>query len=602
MKFMIKRYYNILIATLMLMISSGVSAQEYSFKWSADRGNGTYVNPMLNGDFPDCDVIRVDDTYYFVSTTMYHFPGATLLKSKDLVNWEYCANPLQKISDTKAYNLEGAQHYSQGMWAASLKYHKGTFYIYFICYGRSGVDQTENILLTATDPEGEWKMTKMSEHYYDSGWLFDGSLVYVACGINDIWVNILNSKLKKITSTKVISRPDSGLEGCHMYHIGDYYYIYATYGGTEGSQTIFRSKNPTGPYEEHEGRVFANQHIHQGALVDTPTGEWWTVLFKDAGAIGRIPYLEPVKWVDGWPIIGNNGRDVSENGKAYRKPKVTNDENATPSEIKYLPTNDSFSTETLGMQWNWNHNPVKDKWSLTERPGWMRIYSCSVVDNVVWARNSLTQRIIGGSPNGTTATAWKANYGTVKMDISNMKEGDVAGLAVWQNPYGFVGVKVKDGKKYIYSQKCSFSGQDPKVTEEKLGAEVKSDIIYFRALTHFGQNTCRFSYSTNGTTWSSTPIQMTMGYTLDFFVGQRYYLFNYSTIETGGHVDIDWFTTEKEAPVELFKQLDEQALAIETVEFDGSKKADNNYYDLTGRKIAKPTKGMYIHNGKKYIK
>ena len=547
-----------------MVMSMTANAQDYTYKWTADKGDGTYVNPMINADFPDCDVIRVGDTFYFVSTTMYHFPGATLLKSKDLVNWEYCANPLEKIDSNNAYDLMGASHYSQGQWAASLNYHDGKFYIYFICYGRSGVDNTQNILLTATDPEGEWTMTKMNDHYYDSGWLFDDGengdgYLYVACGIGDIYVNKLSAKtLNKISSTRVASL-GNGLEGSHMYHIGDYYYIYATYGGTEGSQTIFRSKNPMGPYEEHEGRVFANQKIHQGALVDTPTGEWWTVLFKDAGAIGRIPYLEPVKWVDGWPVIGNNGRDVSENGKAYPKPKVTEEAlSDNPADyLKYLPTNDAFASIDLGMQWEWNHNPQNRAWSLTQRPGWMRLYSCTVTDNVVWARGSLTQRIIGYSPNGTAANSWTPNYGTAKLDISAMKEGDVAGLAVWQNPYSFIGVKVKDGKKYLYSQRCTFDNQTPVVAEEKTGAAVTSDVIYLRSICNFGTNVCAFYYSYDAKTWTRFGVSMNMRYTLDFFVGQRYYLFNYSTKATGGHVDIDWFTTEKTCPVELFDSMDE---------------------------------------------
>ena len=293
-----------LIAAGMIIAFTSLNAQEtlkpFNNVWTADQGDGTYINPIVNADFPDCDVIRVGDTYYFVGTTMHHFPGATILKSKDLVSWEYCANPLQQIDSNDAYNLlNGRHHYSQGQWASSLNYHDGKFYLYFICYGRSGVDNTQNILLTTTDPEGLWHMEKMDEHYYDAGWLFDDGedgdgYLYVACGIGDIWVNKLNpNTLEKISSERVIS-VGNGCEGAHMYHIGDYYYIYATYGGTEGSQTIFRSRNPMGPYEEHEGRVFEKQHIHQGALVQTQTGEWWTVLFKDNGAIGRIPYLEPV--------------------------------------------------------------------------------------------------------------------------------------------------------------------------------------------------------------------------------------------------------------------------------------------------------------------
>ena len=541
----------------MLVFCATMSAQEtlkpFTSKWTADRGDGTYVNPIVNADFPDCDVIRVGDTYYFVGTTMYHFPGATILKSKDLVNWEYCANPLERIDSNDAYNLlNGRHHYSQGQWAASLKYHDGKFYLYFICYGRSGVDDTQNILLTATDPEGLWSMVKMSEHYYDSGWMFDDGengdgYLYVACGIGDIWVNKLDPvTLQKISSQRVIS-VGNGCEGSHMYHIGDYYYIYATYGGTEGSQTIFRAKKPMGPYEEHKGRVFERQRIHQGALVETQTGEWWTVLFKDNGAIGRIPYLEPVVWKDGWPIIGNNGIDVSRNSKPYRKPDV----GATYPQT-YLPTNDPFVSTTLGKQWEWNHNPVNKAWSLTERPGYLRLYTASVTDHLVSARNSITQRIIGLNPEGTESNRYSWCYGTAKMDVSGMQEGDVAGLSVFQTPYSFIAVKMQDGKKFFYSERCTFNSQNHNVAETKNGIELTSDVVYLRAMLSFGSNTCRYQYSFDNKTWRSFGVTMSMGYTLDFFVGQRFYLFNYATKELGGHVDFDWFSTEKEFTEEDF--------------------------------------------------
>src|SRR5574344_671307 len=544
-----KMKQKLLLLTACLGLASLTAvAQTKTYKdvWCADQGDGTYVNPVLNGDFPDIDVIRVDDTYYFVSTTMYHFPGATILKSKDLVNWEYCANPLLQIDDNDAYNLNNERHhYSQGQWAASLNYHDGKFYLYFICYGRSGVDDTQNILLTTTDPEGEWKMQKWPEHYYDAGWLFDDGengdgYLYVACGIGDIWVNKLNANtLQKITSTKVIS-VGNGCEGCHMYHIGDYYYIYATYGGTEGSQTIFRSKNPMGPYEEHNGRVFANQKIHQGALIETQTGEWWTMLFKDAGSIGRIPYLEPVKWVDGWPVIGNNGRDVSENGKTYKKPDV-----GKVYEQKYLPTTDAFNSDKLGMQWAWNHNPDNSAWSLTERPGHLRLHTANVTNELNWAHNSLSQRIMGYSPNGTPNDSYRTSHGLVKLDVSGMKEGDVTCLAVFQNPYSFRGVKMENGKKFIYSERCSFNSQQLKKEDTKIGPEITSDTVYLHAYANFGTNVCRYFYGYDGKKWTSAGVTMSMGYTLDYFVGQRFYLFNYATKALGGHVDFDWFSTEQ---------------------------------------------------------
>ena len=558
-----------LIAAGMIIAFTSLNAQEtlkpFNNVWTADQGDGTYINPIVNADFPDCDVIRVGDTYYFVGTTMYHFPGATILKSKDLVSWEYCANPLQQIDSNDAYNLlNGRHHYSQGQWASSLNYHDGKFYLYFICYGRSGVDNTQNILLTTSDPEGLWHMEKMDEHYYDAGWLFDDGedgdgFLYVACGIGDIWVNKLNpNTLEKISSERVIS-VGNGCEGAHMYHIGDYYYIYATYGGTEGSQTIFRSRNPMGPYEEHEGRVFEKQHIHQGALVQTQTGEWWTVLFKDNGAIGRIPYLEPVVWEYGWPVIGNNGIDVSKDAKPYRKPDV-----GAEHTVVYMDTNDPFVSPVLGKQWAWNHNPVNSAWSLQANPGWLRLSTASVTEDLVSARNSLTQRIVGLNPEGTPSNRYQWCYGSVKMDVSGMKEGDVAGLAVFQTPYSFISVKMQDGKKCLYSERCTFNSQVHKKVETKIGGEITANVIYLRAMLNFGTNLCRYQYSLDNKNWTSFGVQMTMGYTLDFFVGQRFYLFNYATKELGGYVDFDWFSTEKTFTEEEFYSSEMLAAMAET--------------------------------------
>ena len=531
--------------------------------WTADLGNNKYVNPIMNGDFPDCDVIRVGDTYYFVSTTMYIFPGCTMMKSKDLVNWEYCANPLLQIADNDAYNLlNGKDHYSQGQWAASLNYHDGKFYIYFICYGRNGVDETKNIMLTATDPEGTWKMEYWPDHYYDAGWLFDDGPngdgnVYVACGIGDIYVCKLDPRtLRKVSDKRVLSL-GNGLEGCHMYHIGDYYYIYATYGGTEQSQTIFRSRTPMGEYEECKtavtdqnpnGRIFAGQKIHQGGLVQTQTGEWWTIMFKDAGAIGRVPYLEPVEWVDGWPVIGKNGIDVSKNAKAYRKPNVGQSYPRT-----YLPTNDTFTELTLGKQWGWNHNPVNTAWSLIERPGYLRLHTANVATELNRARNSLTQRILGYNAEGSLTTKRTHSMGTVKMIVAEMKEGDVAGLSVFQDPYSYIGVTMREGVRRLVYYHSNYESNGTEIQPaEQLGDALESDTIYLRAKVNFTTNKVDYLYSYDNQTWKPFGNGMDMRYTLRYFVGQRFFLFNYATMALGGYVDIDWFSTEPEFSEEMF--------------------------------------------------
>ncbi len=510
---------------------------DFTALWSADNTNGTFTNPIINADFPDPDIIRVGDTYYLATTTMFYFPGVTILKSKDLVNWEYCCNPLKKINDADRYRLIGSNAYSKGQWAPSLNYHDGKFYINFIAFGDDSGDAGGDFLLSATDPEGAWEMTQLKGFYYDSGFLFDDGengdgYIYVASGIGDITVSKLNSNFEELSSKKVIS-VGNGCEGSHFYHIGDYYYIYATYGGTEGSQTIFRSKDPMGPYEEHDGRIFANQHIHQGGLVETQTGEWWTILFKDAGTIGRIPYLEPVVWKDDWPILGNDGIDVSKDGKAYKKPNV-----GAVYPRTFLPTSDTFTNYELGMQWEWNHYADDSAWSLLANPGHLRLNTATVTNNFKEARNTLTQRILGFNKEGTASDSYYDSYGTIKMDLSGMTEGDIAGLCIFQEPYAYIGVKMEDGTKKIVSYNSSTG-----ITET--GETLTEDIIYLRAIANFGTAQARFYYSTDNANFTNFGSELNMKYDLAIFVGNRFALFNYATKALGGHVDIDWFSTEK---------------------------------------------------------
>ncbi len=514
---------------------------EFQRVWTADQGNGTYINPIINADAPDPDIIRVDDWYYLATTTFYHFPGVTIFKSRDLVNWEFCCNPLEKIADSDEFNLKnGKNHYAGGQWAPSLKYYKGQFYLNFICFGNDGGD----FMLTTRDPEGKWTMKKVDGWYYDSGFLFDDGPngtgnVYVAHGIDRITVSQvdMNRDFKSVKDV-VVSENGNGLEGSHMYHIGDYYYIYATYGGTEGSQTIFRAKDPFGPYEEHNGRVFEKQKIHQGGLVQTQTGEWWTILFRDAGAIGRIPYLEPVQWVDGWPVIGNNGTDVSAQSKGYAKPDVGRVWPQT-----YLATNDAFAGSRIGVQWGWNHNPDNSAWALKD--GWLHLATTGISDDLWQARNSLSQRILGYSAANTAQTKVQDSYGTIKMAIGGMKDGDVAGLAVFQDPYAFIAVRQDNGVKRLYARRSEYENWGNVTPASELtGDVIEADTIYLRAVANYGTSKARFYYSLDNKKWTRWGIDLEMRFTLKVFVGQRFYLFNYATQQNGGFVDIDWFTTE----------------------------------------------------------
>src|SRR5690606_12734469 len=273
-----------------------------------------------------------------------------------------------------------------------------------------------------------------------------------------------------------------------MYKINGYYYIYATYGGWPAFQVALRSSDIFGPYEEK--KLLEDDNIHQGALVETQTGEWWTMLFYDKGAYGRLPNLQPVTWVDGWPELGQDGQGVT----TYRKPDVGREYPVTP-----LPTNDNFRAYQLGMQWGWNHNPDNSKWSLLERPGYLRLGTVDVVDSLHKAKNTLTQRILGYQHD------LDHSYGTIKMEIGNMKEGDVAGIAIFQDPYAYIGIEVMDGEKTIVMYNDDVLHTGPVVSNE---------VVYLRAVTSFNSSKASFYYSQDNETYTKLGDDLSMQFHL----------------------------------------------------------------------------------------
>lgn len=493
----------------------------------ADNGNGTYTNPVVRADIPDPDVIRVGDTYYMVSTTMVHFPGATILKSKDMVNWEYCANPLEKLLDDDRYNLRNGQNfYSKGMWACSMKYHDGKFYILI-----NGND-SRAWLLTATDPEGKWTVKRLAHNYYDPGMLFDNGKVYIVCGINHLTMVELDENFNELRSKVVVVRDDAGLEGCHLYKHGDYYYIYATYGGWPSGQVAFRSTDPFGTYEEKmlvektiNGQV---NTIHQGALIEDTEGKWWTIMQQDLGALGRFPNLQPVTWVDGWPIVGNNGVPY----QTYTKPAGTNEY------PRQMTTTDVFRNFPLDMQWEWNHLPQANGYSLFERAGWLRLKATSTTNLLSQAQNTLTQRIYMRSD--------KPSIGTVRLDVTKLADGDRAGICIFQDPYAQIGVEKKNGEYKIYWRQDALDGAAASTKEQYASATV-TDIVYLRASFNYNTSKTKFYYSLDNKTWTAFGGETSMGFNLSVFVGARFGLFCYATSALGGgSADFDWFSTEED--------------------------------------------------------
>ncbi|MFA6327007.1 MAG: family 43 glycosylhydrolase, partial [Bacteroidales bacterium] len=314
-----------------------------------------------------------------------------------------------------------------------------------------------------------------------------------------------------------------GLEGTHVYKKDGYYYLYCTYGGRDGIQVALRSRNIYGPYEEKivlrdtiPGVTFG---VHQGALLQTPTGEWWTVLFVDSGPLGRFPSLQPVRWEDGWPVAGVDGRGVI----TCKKPHM-----AKEYPVKSLPASDEFDEAVLGMQWGWNHNPDPEKWSLTQRPGHLRLTTGKIVANLREAPNMLTQRPFA-QYNKTLPT-----IGTVRMDANCMKDGDVAGLAVFQDPYAYIALTQENGIKSLVMVNNS---------ETVASIPSESEIIYLRAVLSNMTGDARFEYSYDNKTFMPLGNNLKMRFSLTIFTGNKFGLFNYATKEPGGYADFDWFRT-----------------------------------------------------------
>ncbi len=463
---------------------------------------------------------------------MFIFPGVTILKSYDLVNWEYCSNAVPRFDFHPCYDLDGCNRYSHGQWATSLKYHNGKFHLLFITLDEGGFH------CTADSAEGPWKIEHLPRGFYDPGLFYDDDgKIYVAHGYSEIKITEVDSNLEAKGEDVLVYTGDirGGLEGAHVYKINGYYYLYCTYGGLDGFQVALRSKNIYGPYEQkvviRDTTEGPNYGIHQGALIKTQTGEWWTMLFVDQGPFGRFPSLQPVTWVDDWPMVGVQGKAVT----TYRKPNVGKE-----YPIKILPASDDFNKTNLGMQWGWNHNPDSNRWSLTQNPGYLRLSTVKVVSNFREARNTLTQRMFMYYSDSLPTVA------TIKMNTDNMKEGDIAGLAVFQDPYAYIGVMKSSGKKYIFMVN---NGETIDSTE------TDASTIYFRTSAIFGSGaaplyggktvpgtgTASFMYSIDNQSFMKIGNILNMRFNLSVFTGNKFCLFNYATKETGGYIDFDWF-------------------------------------------------------------
>ncbi|MGF7231973.1 glycoside hydrolase family 43 protein [Arachidicoccus sp.] len=501
--------------------------------WTADNGNGTYKNPLLWGDWPDPDVIRVGNEFYMVSTSMHYVPGCPILKSKDLVNWELAAYAVQRYDEDPRYNLEGGEMYLRGSWAATIRYHNGLFYVGF-CTPNWGKEKGHFSMCTAKDITGPWKRTIFPEYLYDPGLFFDDNgKVYVVHGQGQLYVTELSANaLSVISSPKLIwdksipvpagstaTGSGYGMEGSHVYKINGYYYITCPAGGTQGWQMCLRSKSIYGPYESkviaQDESSYPGNGLHQGGMVQIQDGSWWFIIMQDRGAIGRVPNLVPVVWKDGWPMLGKDG-----NGKGvvvYTKPNV-----GRKYSVKVPATTDEFSNGKLGLQWQWNHNPDNKKWSLKERTGYMRLHAC-YAKKLPFARNTLTQRVQG-----------PASVGTVEMELEGLKDGDIAGFGIFQSPYAFIAVRKEENRN------CLMMINNGKVIDSI--ADFKPQKIWIRAAATHIKFLASFSYSIDGEKFIpfGDQLKMALGYA---WTANRFAMFCFNTHKEslGGYADFNWF-------------------------------------------------------------
>ncbi len=506
----------------------------------AGKQAATFTNPVMWADLPDPDVIRVGDYFYMVSTTMHLMPGAPIMRSKDLVNWELVSYLFDKLTDTPKYDMEGGTVYGRGQWATSIRYHKGKFYALF-----SPNDAPfRSYIYTTDDPAKGWKLHARMNHFHDASLFFDDDdRVYVFSGtgkLTELKPDLTGIKEGGVDVTLNVrdSEENGLLEGSRaLKYNGKYYLLMISWpNGGKRRQLCYRADKITGPYEKKVilcDNYAGFPYVGQGTIVDDANGNWYGWIFQDRGAVGRVPTLSPCKWIDGWPIIGDKDGHV---------PATMELPLEAQPEIP-LVVSDDFSKKQLKINWQWNHNPVDEAWSLTERKGFLRLKTNKVVNSVFEARNTLTQRMEGPKCSGV-----------VVMDIKNMKDGDRAGFSAFNDHAGLLEV-ARDGNSTVLSMKEEDVSldNDKRVTgvKSKTCGQIdlgKAEKIYLRVDADFrlGHDLATFYYSMDGKRWTKLGNDLKMRFDFrKFFMGTKFGIFNYATKASGGYVDIDSFNYEK---------------------------------------------------------
>lgn len=497
-----------------------------------------FTNPVMWADVPDMSITRTGNDFYLISTTMHLMPGAPVMKSKDLVHWEIASYVFDKLTDTPSYDLKEGTVYGRGQWASSIRYHNGKYYVLF-----SPNDKPFKAYIYSTkDPSSDqWELVTRTQHFHDASLFFDDDdRVYVFSGTGSL--RELKTDLTDVkpggTDMRVFERDadETGLlEGSQVIkHNGKYYLLMISWPrGKPRRQVCYRADNITGPYEKKvilEDNFAGFPYCGQGSIIDDENGNWYGLLFQDRGGVGRVPLLMPVRWVDGWPMLGDENGKVPLHWATSLKPHDTG---------KRIVEGDDFSESKLKINWQWNHNPVDEAWSLSERKGWLRLRTSRIVDNLFAAPNTITQRMEGPKCSGVVA-----------LDVSRMKDGDVAGLSAFNGDAGVLSVVADGGARYLVmaSNSVSLSENSKAITgvkaEEKARVKLSQKVVYLRLDGDFNlhKDNATFYYSLDNKKW--TPIGPDYKMIFDYkrmFMGSKFAIFNYATKNLGGYVDVDFF-------------------------------------------------------------
>lgn len=530
-------------------------AQYRSEVWVSDEGNGMYRNPVLHADYSDPDVCAVGEDYFLTASSFNCTPGLPILHSKDLVNWKIVNYALKKVEPVEYYN---EPRHGKGVWAPSIRFHEGMYYIYW------GDPDFGIFMVKTRDPYGEWDapvLVKAGKGMIDPCPLWDDDgRVYLAhawAGSRAKFNSVLTVCELNKEGTKVISDPvlvfdgndgvNHTIEGAKFYKRNGFYYLFAPAGGVvSGWQLVMRSKDVYGPYEARivmaQGKTNINGP-HQGGWVDTPAGESWFLHFQDKGAYGRVLHLNPMKWINDWPVIGvdKDGDGCGDPVSRYRKPKT-----GKTYPIETPVESDEFDTRKLGLQWEWHAN-YQDVFGFTTNMGYARIYGHELsphFKNFWEVPNLLMQKF---PAEEFTATA--------KLKVSAKDDGQLSGFIIMGWDYSWIGVE-KQGEKFLLKQAVCKDAEQGNLEQVSTLAVLEPSRkfeaglfpnyereIYIRVHVDKGAY-CRFSYSLDGKkfTEAGTLFKARQGKWIGAKVGM------FSVTPHGkerGWVDVDWFRVEK---------------------------------------------------------